>query len=182
LLANGFEHRDAVANRVLTWVGIGSSFTAKMEGEKFQNATTSQYFERRNYNIDGIEPLVSLRYLGSKNLSVEAIYKWASSKNLLGSENANVQSLSLQTDYIFPGKGSVMTKISVVHNEYNGNSDSPVAYEMLRGLQPGRNWVWEALGRHRLSKFFELELGYSGRMLNNGRVIHTGSMQARALF
>jgi len=53
---------------------------------------------------------------------------------------------------------------------------------MLEGLRPGRNATWNIVVRRRLSKVFELEAGYGGRVLSDGIVVHTGTMQARALF
>jgi len=159
MLAYGFEHREVASHRLLTWIGLGSQFTLKMEGEKFNNSATSKYFQNRNYTIDGIEPKVGLRYFNTKNLTVEAIYQWTNSENLLGSETATIQGLSLQIDLSFLAKGSVMAKVNLVENKYTGNTDSPVAYEMLKGLQSGRNWVWETQARRRLSNYFELELG-----------------------
>lgn len=182
LLANGFENRDANAHRLITWVGLGKSIIVKAEGEIFENSAISQFFETRNYTINGVEPLLKVRFMGVKNLTIESTYKWTSSENIKGNEKATIQTITLQTDYVFPGKGSVTASASLVKNDFSGKTDTPVAYEMLRGLQPGQNIIWELMARQRLSKNLELELGYGARKLNNGKVIHTGSMQARALF
>ena len=107
---------------------------------------------------------------------------WSSSENSLGDETLTSQSISIQTDFAFAGKGNIRGKGSYVVNQFTGNQQTAVAYEMMKGLQNGKNVVWEISVRRRLSKLFEIELGYNGRYISNGTVVHSGSMQARALF
>jgi hypothetical protein len=103
-------------------------------------------------------------------------------ENTLGEESILAHTIFTQIDMVFPGKASLMAKSSFVANNFEGNLDSPAAYDMLKGLQSGRNATWDISLRRRLSKVFELELGYGGRYLSDGRIIHNGTMQARALF
>ena len=181
-LANGFELKDFKAHRLIFWLGFKSTFFLKIEGEKSSSSNLSEFFDTRNFNLNGIESSASLKYSGVKNLTIETTYKWSDAENEYGSERAKIQTITLQSDYSFPGKSSLMGKFSHVDNTFSGQSGTPVAYDMLKGLQPGKNWLWELAVKQKLSTYFELELGYNGRMQNNGKIIHTGSMQARALF
>lgn len=182
ILANGFEQKEIQSNRVVVWLGLGSNITCRTEAEDYSNVAKSQYFTMRNYNIQGQNAQQSVKYISSMHHTVEVSYKWNQSHNTMGSEDLRSHSLVLQADFAFAGKGSIMSKISYVTNAFEGNQQSAVAYEMMRGLQAGKNVIWEISVRKRLSKLFELELGYNGRYLNDGSVVHSGSMQARALF
>lgn len=182
ILANGFEQRDVQSNRVLLWIGIGRYITAKTEGEEYNNTTKSQYFTFRNYSITGNNAQQSLKYLSNKQHSVEVGFKWTRSSNSISVEELTSKTLFVQTDLTFAGRGTIMGKGSYVSNLFSGDPNTAIAYEMMKGLQPGKNIVWEVSIKRRLSKLFELELGYNGRYLNEGKTIHSGTMQARALF
>jgi hypothetical protein len=182
ILANGFEQKEVQSNRIIMWIGLGDLFTTKTEGEAYYNDASSQFFTFRNYSLAGYNAQQSLKYLSSKQHTVEVGYKWNNSLNELNNEELTSQTLFLQADFVFANKGAIMAKGSYVSNTFIGNSQSAVAYEMMKGLQQGKNIIWEVAIKQRLTKLFELELGYNGRYLNNGKIVHSGAMQARALF
>ncbi len=182
LLSNGFEMRNATSHKFLLWFGVTKSVTTRIEGEKFLRNNSSQFFASKNFSVSGFEPLFSVKYSGQKNLSVEAILKLIESNSINSEEKANGKSVELQTQYSLYSRSTMSAKLSLVTINFSGNANSPVGYEMLKGLQSGKNWVWETMFRQKLSKYLEMEVIYSGRMFDNGKVVHTGSMQARALF
>jgi hypothetical protein len=182
ILANGFELKQMHSHRVVMWLGIGSHISSRTEAESYASEAQSQYFVMRNYTIAGQSAQQSVRFISSKLHTAELVYKWNGSENALGSEELSSQSISLQTDFAFAGKGSIMGKGTYVVNTFEGIQQTAVAYEMMKGLQNGKNIVWEISLKRRLSRLFELELGYNGRYLSDGTVVHSGSMQARALF
>ena len=69
-----------------------------------------------------------------------------------------------------------------IENDFNGDSISPVSFQILEGLQPGRNFTWSAIAQKKITKFLELNLNYNGRKAESSRTIHTGSVQLRAFF
>lgn len=182
ILANGFELKLMHSHRVVMWLGIGNYLSSRTEAEDYASEAQSQYFITRNYAIAGQSAQQSVRFVSGKLHTVEVVYKWNRSENTMGSEELSSQSISLQTDFAFVGKGSIMGKGTYVVNTFEGIQQTAVAYEMMKGLQNGKNIVWEISVRRRLSRLFELELGYNGRYLSDGSVVHSGSMQARALF
>jgi hypothetical protein len=182
LLANGFEIRDNSAHRFVLWIGLGKKILLRSDGERFENSVKSQLFAFRNYNTCGNSSTTSIKYFGKNQATAEGGFKWQQSENIIGDESMISRTIFTQTDLAFMGKASILAKFSVVSNLYKGKLDSPAAYDMLKGLLPGRNAIWEISMRRRLTKVFELEVGYNGRYLSDGRVIHSGNMQARALF
>lgn len=182
ILANGFELKQMHSHRVVMWLGIGNHISTRTEAEDYATEAQSQYFVTRNYAIAGQSAQQSVRFISSKLHTAELVYKWNRSENTIGSEELSSQSISLQTDFAFAGKGSIMGKGTYVAHTFEGIQQTAVAYEMMKGLQNGKNIVWEISVRRRLSQLFELELGYNGRYLSDGTVVHSGSMQARALF
>lgn len=182
IMANGFEHKKQKGHRVATWVGLGQSLTLRGEMEQLENHSVSEYFHHRDYSIQGQEGKGTLLYSSKKQHQAEGGVKYVQLENDPGVEKLESLELFLKGDLIFSGRGSLMGRVSYVQNTFTGNTNSAVAYEMMKGLQPGKNATWEITLRQRVSKLFELELGYHGRYLGTGKVVHSGSMMARALF
>ena len=65
---------------------------------------------------------------------------------------------------------------------YNGDINSPVAYDMLEGLQNGRNITWTINLQRNLSRVLQLSINYEGRKSANVKTINTAGVQARAFF
>ena len=74
------------------------------------------------------------------------------------------------------------SKFSLIQIGYNAVGNSPVAYEMLEALQPGKNYTWNVGMQRNISKSLQISLNYDGRKPEGIKTIHTGSMQARAFF
>jgi hypothetical protein len=63
-----------------------------------------------------------------------------------------------------------------------GNASSPVGFQLLEGLQNGKNMTWQLLFQKNITKFLDLSLNYSSRKSETSKAIHTGTVQIRAFF
>ncbi|MBT8269264.1 MAG: hypothetical protein KJN59_08570, partial [Bacteroidia bacterium] len=79
-------------------------------------------------------------------------------------------------------KAAINGEFNYFSNKFAGNSNSPVAYQMLEGLQPGTNFTWSLIAQKKITKFLDLNLNYFGRKSESSRTIHTGSVQLKAYF
>jgi len=182
ILANGFEQKDQQSQKLTAWVGLGELFSVYTEADIYTTIASSEYFQLRNYLLNGEAAKLTLKFISSKQHRAELGARYNQSANDLANEELKTMDYFFQADLIFSGRGSLMAKTSLVDNTFKGEAQTAVAYEMMKGLQPGRNVTWEVTLRHRLSKLFEIELGYNGRYLGDGSIVHSGSMMARALF
>ncbi|PZQ90932.1 MAG: hypothetical protein DI548_02755, partial [Flavobacterium johnsoniae] len=73
-------------------------------------------------------------------------------------------------------------EFSLYKNDFSGDALSPVAYQMLEGLQPGQNLTWRLLLQKNLTQFLDVNVNYEGRKSEESKAIHTGSVQLRAYF
>jgi hypothetical protein len=73
-------------------------------------------------------------------------------------------------------------EVNFFKNEFTGNANTPVAYQILEGLQPGNNFTWSLLAQKKLTKFLDLNLNYFGRKTETSKTIHTGTLQLKAYF
>lgn len=182
LQANGFEQKQSSGNRITIWFEFFKGYTLMLEGYTNQSVSSSQFFPNRNFEINGKGPLVSIRYSGESNFSVELGAEQSNQKALNTLESLNMKKLFAKIDYSVAVKTLLMANYSLISNTFEGEASSPVAYEMLKGLQTGINSTWEVMLRKRISKTIEVEAGYHGRNVGKGNYVHTGSMLARALF
>jgi hypothetical protein len=87
-----------------------------------------------------------------------------------------------EVQYSLSGKSNLNAGIDFRTNAFTGNAFSPVGYEMLQGLLPGNNYLWNLYWEKQLFDFLQLNLRYDGRSSVGTDIIHTASMQVKALF
>uniref|UniRef100_UPI0040478EB5 hypothetical protein n=1 Tax=Polaribacter sp. TaxID=1920175 RepID=UPI0040478EB5 len=92
------------------------------------------------------------------------------------------QKFGLEYFYLGENSNQISTNITLFLNDFTGNANSPVAYQMLEGLQAGKNYTWNVLFNKKLNSFLNLQLNYLGRKSENSKTIHTGNVQLRAVF
>ncbi len=73
-------------------------------------------------------------------------------------------------------------EFNVFSNTFKGNPNTPVGYQMMEGLQPGKNFTWSLLAQKKLTKFLDLNFNYFGRKTETSKTIHTGTIQLKAYF
>jgi hypothetical protein len=73
-------------------------------------------------------------------------------------------------------------EFSLYKNDFSGDALSPVAFQMLEGLQPGQNTTWRLLFQKSLTDYLDVNLSYQGRKSETSNTIHNGSIQLRAYF
>lgn len=182
ILANGFEIVRQWSNQVSVWMGVSSGYSLTLNYLFDSKIQESQYFDLRNYSINRNVPNIKLKYIGMLGLSVELGYEFEFAKNTLGEEKNRKHTLSAELDYSVRNKSWVTLASSFAKIDYKGDLGTPLEYEFLRGFKPGTNATWEVKFRRKISNYFEMNIGYTGRYIASGNVIHTGSMEVRAVF
>jgi hypothetical protein len=79
-------------------------------------------------------------------------------------------------------KGLLSLQMQWIENDFEGNENTPVAYEMLQGLGAGSNLTWSANLQLSLLNNLQLTLFYSGRDTQKNRAVHNGTVQLKAFF
>lgn len=145
--------------------------------------TTSENYSSRNFRIESYELHPKLSYIFNKNSNLDVFYEYQNKKNTLGElETLDQHRIGLSFGYSGK-KGFTSTgEFSMYENNFSGNPLSPVAYQMLEGLQAGKNYTWRLLLQKNLTQYLDLNLNYEGRKSENSKTIHTGNIQLRAFF
>ena len=174
-------------NIKLHQVTIGHKFKTfwlfELLGKSASNDLNTENFNNRNYRIysNEIEPKISFLY--NENNRFTAFYHFKNKKNiLLEFENLDQQKFGLEYFYLSKKKNQISANINVFLNNFTGDTNTPVAYQMLEGLQAGKNYTWNVLFNQKLNTFLNLNLNYLGRKSENSKTIHIGNIQLKAVF
>ncbi|WP_179333686.1 hypothetical protein [Winogradskyella costae] len=147
------------------------------------NESISENFTNRNFNIEETRFQPKLSYLFNENAQFDLFYQYTSKENTIGSlETLAQNNYGLSFTYNNAQKIALTGEFNFFKNEFEGNSNSPVAYQILEGLQPGKNFTWSLLAQKKLTKYLDLNLNYFGRKSETSKMIHTGTVQLKAYF
>ncbi len=79
-------------------------------------------------------------------------------------------------------QNSLTATLEYISIDYQGEEKTSYAYEILEGLRPGNNARWSVMWQQKIMTGLQLSLQYQGRKSPEQAIIHSGSMQIRALF
>lgn len=179
---NGFEMAKAWSDQIILWVGIASGYSLRLNYLVDRKIQESEFFQQRSYNIKRNTPAATLRYTGMLGFNAEIGYEFEYANNTLGVEVNKTQTLSTELSYSIRSKSWINVKSKLSNVDFRGSLGTPLEYEFLKGFKPGTNAAWEINYRRKISNYFEMNIGYNGRYISGGNVIHTGSMEIRAVF
>ena len=137
----------------------------------------------RNYRITAKEILPKLTFLYHKDHRLSLFYQWKQKENQL-EEFELLKQQKMGVDYFFISrkKNQISANFTMFLNDFSGDENTPVGYQMLEGLQPGKNYTWNFLFNQKLNRTLQLSLNYLGRKSEAAATIHTGMVQLKALF
>lgn len=159
------------------------SWLLNLRGALGNNNSTSENFPGRNFMLDTYELNPKISYLLNRQTRFDVFYQFANENNQLGAmEELTQQKIGTSLSYNQAQKFSVTGEFNYIDNNFVGSAFSPVAYQMLEGLQPGTNFTWSLLFQKRITKYLDANLSYFGRKSKNSKTVHTGSVQLRAYF
>lgn len=183
LLSYGAQQNSTIGHQLFYNHLIAKTWLVSLSGKVSDSETNSDTYESKNYYIENrsIEPKIS--YLFSRNASLDLFYEFQKKENT----KADFETLTqhrLGTSFMYTANNNftVNGEVSLYKNEFLGNSFSPVAYQMLEGLQPGKNVTWRLMVQRNLTRYLDLNLNYQGRTNEDFATIHTGNIQLRAFF
>jgi hypothetical protein len=155
----------------------------QMQTNTSNSESISDNYASRNFSIDGLEVAPKVSYLFSKNASWDIFYENSTKENTLGNlerlkQNQFGTSFNWNTE-----KGFSMNGIfTYINNDFTGSASSPVGFQLLEGLQNGKNTTWQLLFQKNITQFLDVSINYNGRKSETSKTIHTGTVQLRAFF
>ena len=183
ILSVGFIENGLKSHQLNFNHKLEESWLVTLQSDFENNESISENFVSKNYNFNETRLSPKLSYLLNDNTRFDLYYQHASKKNTIG----NFETLKQQkygTSFTFSNKNnnSLIGEFNFISNAFTGNANTPVAYQILEGLQPGKNFTWSLLAQKKLTKFLDLNRSYFGRKTETSQTIHTGSVQLKAYF
>jgi len=183
LLSVGSQESANVSHQLQYTHLYATNWLINFGSKTIHSELLSENYTARNYQLEGYQMAPKISYLFSKNASWDLFYEYQNKKNKTGSLESLAQSrFGTSFNYSSEKKLTINGEFSMYDNGFVGNSLSPVAYEMLEGLQPGSNSTWRLLIQKNLTEYLEVNLNYQGRKSEHSNAIHTGNLQLRAYF
>ena len=147
------------------------------------NENSSENFTSKNFKFDEASLNPKLSYLFNENSRFDLFYQFTSKQNTIGGlESLKQQNFGIGLSVTKNEKSAITSEVNYFSNAYTGGTNTPVAFQMLEGLQPGNNFTWTLLAQKKLTKFLDLNLSYFGRKSETSKTIHTGNIQLKAYF
>ena len=148
-----------------------------------KNESFSENFTSKNFNIDEYRINPKLSYLLNDNVKFDAFYQYTNKDNTIGNlETLKQQKYGVSFTLSDSQKAAITGEVNYFSNDFKGNANSPVGYQMMEGLQPGKNFTWSLLAQKKITQFLDLNLNYFGRKTETSKTIHTGTVQLKAYF
>ena len=183
VLSFGYIELESVSHQINMTHKIQNQWLFNLQSNLDEISSESENFSSKNYQL--IQSLLSpkISYLLDQNKRFDVFYQYQKKDNSVGSLEQLVQekygcSFTLTQNQ----KAAVTGEFNYFSNIFSGNANTPVAYQMMEGLQPGTNFTWSLVAQKKLTKYLDLNLNYFGRKSETSRTIHSGTVQLRAYF
>ncbi|WP_034041968.1 hypothetical protein [Wocania ichthyoenteri] len=162
---------------------IEESWLLSFQSAFDKNESISENFTSKNYNFDETLFNPKISYLFNDNSRFDIFYQHTKKENTVGGlESLKQHKYGVSFAFSNKDKNAINGEFNYFSNAFNGNANTPVSYQMLEGLQPGKNFTWSLLAQKKLTAFLDLNLNYFGRKTETSKTIHTGTIQLRAYF
>ncbi|MCO5248712.1 MAG: hypothetical protein M9887_07185 [Chitinophagales bacterium] len=185
ILVNGFDTRNKQEQILEANYNISKSFSTNLKLLKGGQLVNAEYSDNNNFDLSVYQINPSFTWVHQTSLRASIGYVYDRKQNVpeLGDELAKGNRFNFNFRYSQASKQSVETKFSFVLFEYNGKSGTTKSYQILDGLNQGKNFIWNADYMRVLSNNLQLNISYEGRKTGDkGKVIHTGMATLRAVF
>ena len=142
----------------------------------------SENYSQKNYRIDTKEMEQGIEWKGQKTNRLYSYFNYKNKENLSGNEDLKMYQAGFKYYYQTKKDNIFNFDLKFVQNQMQGNAYSPVAFQMLEGLQAGKNLVFTTMFRQKLNSYLVMNLTYGLRLSETHSAIHTGGIQLKMIF
>ncbi|WMI69277.1 hypothetical protein [Mangrovimonas sp. YM274] len=183
VLSIGFQENKLKSHQLNFNHKFAKSWLFNFQNSVGTNESLSENYASRNYEIEEVRCHPKLSYLFNENARFDVFYQYTTKENGIGGmESLSQNNYGVSFTYNKAQKVSLTGELNMFQNTFEGNLNTPVSYQILEGLQPGKNFTWTLLAQKKLTKFLDLNLNYFGRKTETSETIHTGTVQLKAYF
>ena len=182
LLVIGEQGHTLETYRLQTKHAFSSQIIWKQKLSQLTSENFSENYPQKNYQLQTKALEEGLEWQSKQRNRLYTYYNFKQKTNLSGDENLQMHRLGVRYNFIDTKQNIFNFDLQLVNNRMQGNAYSPVAFQMLEGLQNGKNLILNTLYQQRLSSYLQLYLTYSLRLSENHSAVHTGGIQLKMVF
>lgn len=183
LLSIGSQENNSSSNQLQYAHLLQKSWLFTMDISEYEINSVSDNYTSRNFELNSYSLAPKISYLFSNNKSLSLFCEFKNKENLINDkETLKQQRIGISFNYLGDNKITLNGEFSLYKNVFFGNQISPVAFQMLEGLQAGKNSTWRLLLQKNLTQYLDININYQGRKSDTSNTIHTGNIQLRAFF
>ncbi len=179
----GFQENQSVMNQLSFIHLVKKIFLTQIDFSESKVNSFSENYNDRNFDILSYKIIPKLTFLFSKNSNLEFFAEWNNKENMLGlKEKLNQQIYGLNYVLNSDKNLNITANFAFTKNDFTGNSNSAVGFQMMNGLQAGENLNWGIVIQRNITQYLDLSVNYLGRKTDFINPIHNGSVTIRAFF
>ena len=183
LLSVGSVQNNSISNQLQYAHLIFKSWLLNIDGVSANLYSNSENFAARNFDLQTTSIQPKITYLFSSNTSLGFFYQYQLKQNRINNLEQLIQKrLGVNFNFANTNKITLNGEYAFFDNSFTGNQITPVAFQMLEGLQVGSNSTWRLLIQKNLTQYLDININYLGRKSDNSPTVHTGNVQLRAFF
>jgi hypothetical protein len=189
-LNSGSEERSSTTWQARQRVNLSARHSLEQLAQLGTRRSRAQLLVPRNFDLDfwSVQPTYGFQVTRKVRVGSSIEYALrtvapvgAERTDFTKSQLASVR-WSLDGRVSFGQRNNLSTRVEWIENSLKGTVATSARFELLEGLQEGRNLVWNLMLVQYLSKILEFSLVYDGRASTRQPMIHSARIQLRALF
>lgn len=182
LLVNGADRNGQTTQSVELKINFTKQLFFKIMMEQGTSQYQSDYLKTKNYNLRLLKNDMSITY--------QPDTRWKTSLNIGYHQKVNDDNITnvYGNNYGVAfynydvRKGNLIFTFEIIDLRASAGMNPVLSYVLLNGLQHGKNSLWSVNYQIKLNKTLQLSLNYRGRLAQNTKAVHFGTVQLRAMF
>jgi hypothetical protein len=182
LLLQGIDNYENKQNSINLRFNVNESYSINATASKGNKKFISQYFSSKNYDIASSQIDLNVYYQPDNYTRFGTGYKLSLKNNKMNIEKLKSHNINLEFNKNINLDNQINIKTELISNEFIGEKNTPIGYEMLDALQPGWNMINTIQIQRNISSKMQMVISYQARSSKGNKTIHTGSVELRAFF
>ena len=182
LLTVGAQQQFAELWRLQIQFHFNKIWKWKQKFEQNTETNRSENYLQKNYKLQTNALEEGVEFANKNSNRFYTYFSYKKKENISATEKLKMYQAGLQYEYTDQHQNRFNLDVRLVKNMMTGNGQTPVAFQMLEGLQPGKNMVFTVLYKQKITSYLDLNLNYGFRLSEENPAIHNAGIQLKMIF
>lgn len=176
----GFESQQRAEYTLRMRYNATTELGLRLLGVVGQRQADVELFDNKDYQLTFVKGGPELTWQPGKDLRLDLRYAQQKESSRLSTAFEGMKRTEIVGELVY--QRWLRANLSLIQVDLQADLRSPLAFVLLNGLRPGRNWLWNLTATRQLGSLLQLTVGYEGRQTGDASMVHLGRMQVTALF